>query len=57
MELEKDPGLMISLGIHWSQFHHQSGPICPLVPLVPVGHQSTPVRLSSYMCQCILPFP
>lgn len=42
MELEKDPGLMMS-SESTGPSRHQSGPICPLVPLVPVVtslHQS-----------------
>ena len=42
MELEKAPGLMISSESTGSS-HHQAGPTCPLVPLVPVVtnlHQS-----------------
>ena len=42
MELEKDPGLMMS-SESTGPSRHQSGPICPLVPLAPVVaslHQS-----------------
>ena len=44
VELEKDPGLMISLE-STGPSHHQSGPR---------RHQPTPFSLSSYMCWCLL---